>query len=106
MLAAIGVPSFESLLEKIPASLRKFELGLPAGLSEIDLVRELADTGRANRHFIDYACYLGGGVYDHFVPYVVGHLAMRGEFVTSYTPYQGEASQGTLQSIYEYQSLI
>ena len=106
MLKAIGAPSLETLLEKVPKGLRQFQLRLPEGVSELDLMREMVDIGKRNKHFHDYACYLGGGNYDHFIPTVVQHLAHRGEFITSYTPYQGEASQGTLQSIYEYQSLL
>jgi len=106
MLKAIGVSSFESLLDKVPKRLREFRWDLPRGMSELELFREIVDTGKANRHFHDFACYLGAGCYDHFIPTVVSHLAHRGEFITSYTPYQGEASQGTLQFIYEYQSLM
>lgn len=103
---AIGVSDFEGLLTKIPKRLRQFSWDLPKGVSELELFRELVETGKANHHFHDFACYLGAGVYDHFIPTVVGQLAHRSEFITSYTPYQGEASQGTLQFIYEYQSLI
>ncbi len=106
MLKAIGVPSFEALIQKVPKGLRDFQLRLPEGISELDLMREMVDIGKKNKHFHDYACYLGAGNYDHFIPTVVQHLAHRGEFITSYTPYQGEASQGTLQSIYEFQSLM
>ncbi|MBI3252673.1 MAG: aminomethyl-transferring glycine dehydrogenase subunit GcvPA [Candidatus Omnitrophica bacterium] len=106
MLGAIGAGSFEALIAKVPRALRNFKLGLPAGLSELELMRELEGLSRQNKHSNDYASYLGGGNYDHFIPAVVNALAHRGEFITSYTPYQGEASQGTLQSIYEYQSLI
>lgn len=106
ILKAIGISRFEELLAKIPVGLRKVELKIPEGLSELELVRELEETGRQNQNLHKYACYLGGGVYDHFVPHVVNHLALRGEFITSYTPYQGEASQGTLQGVYEYQSLM
>lgn len=106
MLRAVGVSSFEELIAKVPKHLRKFEMGIPAGISELELVREMVETGRVNHHFHHFASYLGAGNYDHFIPTVVNHLALRGEFITSYTPYQGEASQGTLQSIYEYQSLM
>jgi glycine dehydrogenase subunit 1 len=106
MLKAIGVQSFEELVAQVPPSLRKFDWNIPKGVSELELTRELVELGRANRHFHSYACYLGAGNYDHFIPTVVGQLAHRGEFITAYTPYQGEASQGTLQSIYEFQSLI
>ncbi len=106
MLEVIGVSKFEDLLVKIPKSLRDFRMKLPEGTSELELLREMVEIGRRNKNFHDYASYLGGGNYDHFVPTAVDVLAHRGEFITSYTPYQGEASQGTLQSIYEYQSLI
>jgi glycine dehydrogenase subunit 1 len=106
MLEAIGVKDFDALIAKVPEALRNFELKLPKGISELELVREMAEIGRSNKHFFDTACYLGAGNYDHFVPAVVSSLAHRSEFITAYTPYQGEASQGTLQSIYEYQSLI
>jgi glycine dehydrogenase subunit 1 len=106
MLKAVGVPSFDALLDKVPKRLRSFRWDLPSGMSELELLRETVETGRANHHFHDYACYLGAGCYDHFIPTAVSVLAHRGEFITSYTPYQGEASQGTLQFIYEYQSLI
>lgn len=106
MLKTIGVASFDELLKKVPSKLRSFKWQLPRGMSELELFREMVETGKANRHFHDFACYLGAGCYDHFIPTVVGALAHRGEFITSYTPYQGEASQGTLQFIYEYQSMI
>ena len=106
MLNAIGVSSFESLIANIPKRLRDFELKIPVGISELELDRELDETGSRNKNFKYYISYIGAGNYDHFIPAVVDRLALRGEFITSYTPYQGEASQGTLQSIYEYQSLI
>ncbi len=106
ILAAIGVASFDELIAKVPKSLRQFAWKVPQGLSEIALSREMERIGGLNTSVADRVCFLGGGVYDHYVPPVVNHLAHRGEFITSYTPYQGEASQGTLQSIYEFQSLI
>lgn len=106
MLEAIGVSSYEDLLRKVPSKLRRFDWKLPAGVSELELFRHAVEFGKANHHFHDFACYLGAGVYDHFLPTVVAQIAHRSEFITSYTPYQGEASQGTLQFIYEYQSLI
>ncbi len=106
MLKAIGVDSEEVLLAQVPKKLRDFKWNLPKGISELELLREVVETGKANHHFHDHACYLGAGCYDHFIPSVVSVLAHRSEFITSYTPYQGEASQGTLQFIYEYQSLM
>ncbi len=106
MLKAIGVSSFEALIANIPQKLRNFNMLIPAGISELELDRELDETGAANKNFKYYIPFIGGGNYDHFIPAVVDRLALRGEFITSYTPYQGEASQGTLQGVYEYQSLI
>ncbi len=106
MLKVIGAPSFEALVANIPKRLREFALALPEGISELELDRELDETGHANRNFKYSVTYLGAGNYDHFVPAVVDRLSQRGEFITAYTPYQGEASQGTLQATYEYQSLI
>lgn len=106
MLAAIGVASFDELIANIPPALRVKGLGLKAGISELELDRELDEIGSLNKNFKYHIPYLGAGNYDHFIPAVVDRLAHRGEFITAYTPYQGEASQGTLQSIYEYQSLI
>jgi len=106
MLETIGVSKFDDLLVKVPKSLRSFKMELPEGTSELELLREMVEIGRENKNFHDFASYLGAGNYDHFVPTAVNALAHRGEFITSYTPYQGEASQGTLQSIYEFQSLI
>lgn len=106
MLKAIGVPSFEALVANIPQKLRNFDLQIPAGISEMELDRELDEIGAVNKNFKYYTPFIGGGNYDHFIPAVVDRLALRGEFITSYTPYQGEASQGTLQGVYEYQSLI
>lgn len=106
ILKTIGVNRFEELISMIPSELKSFKWNLPIGISEIELVQELREAAHLNRHTGKDPCYLGGGVYDHFVPHLVNHLALRGEFITSYTPYQGEASQGTLQSIYEFQSLI
>ncbi len=106
MLKAIGVSSFEELVSNIPKRLKDFELKIPNGISELELDRELDETGHLNKNFKYHIPYLGAGNYDHFFPAVVDRLALRGEFITAYTPYQGEASQGTLQSMYEYQSLI
>ena len=106
MLRKIGVKSFEDLIANIPASLRKFEMKVPPGISELELDRHMDEIGHSNKNFKYSVSYLGAGNYDHFFPAVVDRLALRGEFITAYTPYQGEASQGTLQTMYEYQSLI
>lgn len=104
MLNAIGVQSVDEIFTQIPDNLQlKRELQLPPACSELELQQEMERTlgspGPAT-------CFLGGGVYDHFIPAVVDELTGRGEFYTAYTPYQPEASQGTLQAFYEYQTLI
>jgi glycine dehydrogenase subunit 1 len=106
ILKTIGVSGFEDLISNIPKSLRNFKWNIPAGISELELDRQLDEIGHLNKNFKYSIPFIGGGNYDHFVPAVVDRLALRGEFITAYTPYQGEASQGTLQSMYEYQSLI
>ena len=104
MLAAIGLDSVEALFNGIPAELRAKSWNLPPGLSELEVSRRLQELAGLNAH--ELTCFLGGGVYDHFIPAAVGALASRSEFYTAYTPYQPETSQGTLQSIYEYQTAI
>lgn len=99
MLNAIGVRTIDDLLSGIPSSARlNRSLNLPAPLAEMDLSALVASIGRGNRSASDLVCFLGGGAYDHFVPAVVDALAGRSEFVTAYTPYQAEASQGSLQA--------
>jgi glycine dehydrogenase subunit 1 len=104
MLAAIGVDSVDDLFADIPPSLRTSKLDLSPSLSEAELTVRLQDLAGRNR--VDLASFLGAGAYRHFTPPVVDQLLLRGEFYTAYTPYQPEISQGTLQTIYEYQSLM
>jgi glycine dehydrogenase subunit 1 len=107
MLKAIGVSSIEDLFAPIPAELRLGRpLDVPPAMPEMDLTAHIAALGAKNRPAGDLVCFLGGGAYDHFVPTVVDAVAGRGEFYTAYTPYQAEASQGTLQAIFEYQTLM
>ena len=106
MLAATGVPSIDALFEDVPSSARFPELALPAALSEIDVRRELEALAGTNVGASDGPCFLGAGAYHHFVPAVVDAVLRRGEFYTAYTPYQPEISQGTLQAIFEYQTMI
>ena len=104
MLRAIGVESVDDLFSDIPASLRSSALDLPAPEAEVDLAARLS--GLASRNRVDLMSFLGAGAYRHFTPPVVDQLLLRSEFYTAYTPYQPEISQGTLQTIYEYQSLM
>ncbi len=106
MLAAIGVESVDDLFADIPEGYGKATLDLPAPLSELELRRELQALSELNLVPGRAPCFLGGGAYDHFVPAVVSHVISRGELATAYTPYQPEVSQGTLQAIFEFQSLV
>jgi glycine dehydrogenase subunit 1 len=104
MLAAIGVSSIDELFSDIPANLRAKSFQLPAGKTELETVKIFSDLARRNR--TDYISFLGGGYYDHFIPAAVNAISSRSEFYTAYTPYQPEASQGTLRAIFEYQTMI
>jgi len=104
MLAAIGVKKMSDLFADIPAACRVKQLRMPEGLSEAEVYERLHKLSHRNAH--ELTCFLGGGFYDHFIPAAVDALASRSEFYTAYTPYQPEASQGTLQAIFEYQSAI
>ncbi len=107
MLGTIGAGSVEDLFRDIPPSARLDRpLAVPEGLDELQLLRELERLASANRSCQQQVCFLGGGYYDHFIPTVVDALGSQSEFVTAYTPYQAEASQGSLQAFYEYQTLI
>src|SRR6266487_3480313 len=107
MLAAIGVSSVEELFAEIPESVRfRRELDLEPALSEPELVAHLEELAARNVHTGEQVSFLGAGVYDHYVPAVVNTILSRGEFLTAYTPYQPEMSQGVLQAIFEYQTAI
>jgi glycine dehydrogenase subunit 1 len=107
MLEAIGVSSVDELFRDIPESLRfERELDLEPALSEPELVKHLADLAARNVHSAQELSFLGAGIYDHYVPAVVDAVLARGEFLTAYTPYQPEMSQGVLQAIFEYQTVI
>ena len=107
MLEAIGVGSIEELFESIPDSLRLGrDLNLPAAMGELELAQHMDELASQNIAAGRSACFLGAGSYDHFIPAVVDALASRGEFYTSYTPYQPEVSQGNLQAMFEYQTLV
>jgi glycine dehydrogenase subunit 1 len=106
MLAAIGVERVEDLFHDVPAACRFPELRLPEPLSEMELMAELEAMSQENLDLGHYPSFLGAGAYHHYVPRLVDQIISRSEFYTSYTPYQPEISQGTLQSIFEYQSMI
>jgi len=106
MLEAIGVRSFKDLLAGIPTKLRGREISVAESASELELRREITRIGQTNLSTQNALSFLGGGSYDHFIPTSVPQILSRNEFYTAYTPYQPEASQGTLQAMFEYQSLI
>jgi len=107
MLATIGVNKIEDLFREIPENLRvKGELNLPSRLDEDRLFRHLAELASRNVNLVDHVCFLGAGIYDRFIPASVGAVISRGEYLTAYTPYQPELSQGYLQTIYEFQSMV
>jgi len=106
MLAVIGVGSIADLFCDVPERHRYPELNLPAALSEMEVLAELRDMSEQNADLDHYLCFLGAGAYNRFVPSIVDHVISRSEFYTAYTPYQPEISQGTLQTIFEYQSMI
>ncbi len=104
MLAAIGVRSLEALFEEIPQSLRVKSLaGIPAALNEMEVGRLMQERARQDGRLL---CFIGAGAYEHHIPSAVWAITTRGEFYSAYTPYQAEASQGTLQLLYEYQTMI
>jgi glycine dehydrogenase subunit 1 len=108
MLRDIGVASTEELFAaNIPADVRlNRPLNLPPALTEMEILAHVQALTKENVNVADYTCFLGGGVYDHYIPSAVETFLRRGEFLTAYTPYQPEISQGVLQVIYEYQSMI
>ncbi len=106
MLDAIGVASLDELFRDVPVHLYKPSLDVPAGLSELEAWTHLRTISEQNLDLDHHPSFLGAGAYRHFVPAAISHLISRGEFLSSYTPYQPEVSQGTLQVIYEWQSLV
>ncbi|MDO5027817.1 MAG: aminomethyl-transferring glycine dehydrogenase subunit GcvPA [Bacillota bacterium] len=107
MLEAIGLDSIDDLFNDIPESFRiKDPLNLDKSKSELEVLSYLTKLAKENKTVSDYPCFLGAGAYDHYIPTIIDSLISRSEFYTSYTPYQPEISQGTLQSIFEFQTLI
>jgi len=106
MLQEIGVSSVRELFQDIPEKFRHVDIKLPPAMSEPELIEEIRHLAALNVNLDEYTCFLGAGSYRHFIPGVIGHLISRSEFYTAYTPYQAEISQGTLQAMYDYQSLV
>src|SRR4249920_162632 len=104
MLGAIGATSIDDLFEEIPAGLRVAGLErVPPGLTEMEVMRVMQERAEQDGRYLNF---IGAGAYEHHIPAAVWQLATRGEFYSAYTPYQAEASQGTLQVLYEYQSMM
>lgn len=109
MLAVIGVESINDLFSDIPMSTRATKekaIDLPEPLSEYELTKHMKALAQQNKTAADYPFFLGAGTYDHFIPSVVNHVTLKSEFMTAYTPYQPEASQGELQALFEFQTMI
>ncbi len=107
MLGTVGVQSIDDLFEVIPPEIRYNDtLDLPPAMSELELQRGLQEMAGQNHGSHDMACFMGGGAYDHFYPVLIDQLISRGEYLTAYTPYQAEASQGSLQAFFEFQTQI
>ncbi len=106
MMEAIGIASVDELFRVVPERVRYPKVTLPSPLSEAEVLAHLRQIASLNANVLEHPTFLGAGAYHHFIPSVVPYLAGRSEFATAYTPYQAEASQGTLQSIYEFQSLV
>jgi glycine dehydrogenase subunit 1 len=106
MLRAIGVGRVEDLFADVPADARFPSLELPPALSELEALRHLSQLAAQNVSVRDWPCFIGGGAYNHYTPAAVSHVMAQPQFFTAYTPYQPEVSQGTLQAMFEYQSLV
>jgi glycine dehydrogenase subunit 1 len=106
MLQKIGLSKIEDLFDDVPKEFRYPDLDLPEAVSELEALQNLKDLAMANESTEDLVCFLGAGAYNHYIPAAVDAIITRGEFLTAYTPYQPEVSQGTLQAIFEYQSLV
>ncbi|HAF07991.1 MAG: aminomethyl-transferring glycine dehydrogenase subunit GcvPA [bacterium] len=106
LLNEIGVKSFEELIKHIPKNLRSELVELDEGIDEYQLLKDVKKIAQKNKTTEDYISFMGCGIYDHYIPPLIKHIVSRPEFYTAYTPYQPEVSQGTLQSIYEFQSMV
>ena len=106
MFDFLGIKSMEDLLKSIPKDLRNFELNIPNGKSEIEIIEDFLKLSGKNHALHKQISFCGGGVYHRYIPAVVQEVISKGEFYTAYTPYQPEVSQGTLQAIYEFQTVV
>jgi len=106
MLSSIGVESTEDLFNELPAEQKVSKLNLNSGLSEADVLRKMKEWSERNADLEDFSVFMGGGIYKHLIPQSIQHIVERGEFLTAYTPYQAEVSQGSLQMFYEFQTMI
>jgi len=106
MLSSIGVESTEDLFNELPAEQKVSKLNLNSGLSEADVLRKMKEWSERNADLEDFSVFIGGGIYKHLIPQSIQHIVERGEFLTAYTPYQAEVSQGSLQMFYEFQTMI
>lgn len=107
MLKAVGASTIDDLLKQVPEEIGLHRpLAIPAAMDEMSLRKHLAELAAEDRTIDQKVCFLGAGAYDHFIPSVVDFLAMKGEFLTAYTPYQAEASQGSLQAFFEFQTMV
>lgn len=107
MLKEIGYSSIEELFGDIPEEIRlDGDMAIPGPMSEMELLKHMRQLASSNKHTGEYICFLGAGAYDHYIPSAIDHIISRADFYTAYTPYQPEISQGTLQAIFEYQTMI
>jgi len=106
ILEVLGIKSFDELISNIPEKFKDFDINLPEKLSEYEVSKLLSELAAKNKNTEENLSFLGGGAYDHFIPSAIGALISRSEIYTAYTPYQPEVSQGTLQTIYEFQSMV
>ncbi|KAA0001796.1 MAG: aminomethyl-transferring glycine dehydrogenase subunit GcvPA [Thermoplasmata archaeon] len=106
LMEALGITDIEELFEDIPKEVRRSDFSLPKGKGEMEVELEIKDILKKNASFFDMPSFIGGGIKPHYVPPAVQHILSRSEFYTSYTPYQAEASQGMLQALFEYQSIV
>lgn len=106
MLSSIGLKSIDDLFQDVPKEMRKFETNLPEPMSEMEVRAHMQGLAKKNADMSEYSSFLGAGAYQHYIPAAVDEIIRKSELYTAYTPYQAESSQGVLQSIYEYQTLV